>query len=71
MCNFVLLLLGTIVFSSLMFISMIDAFGVVGRYILSGFVCRFILMFELNGMQVVEYAEPQDVAVNLVPFLAG
>jgi hypothetical protein len=50
----VLLIFGTATFSSLLFISMVDATTVVARYLASALVCRFILMFELSGMAAVE-----------------
>jgi len=65
--QFLLLLFGTIVFSSMMFIATIDAFEVVVRYIVSGIVCRFILIFELNGIQIAENEDSEHVElVSLV-----
>lgn len=48
----VLILYGTLVFSSLMFISTLDAVVIVLRYLFSAVVCRAILMHELNGMRI-------------------
>jgi hypothetical protein len=51
---FVLLVFGTLTFSSLLFISTLDAVAVIARYLLSSLVCRFVLMVELNSMILVE-----------------
>jgi len=58
---FVHILFGTVVFSSLTFIATLDAVGVIVRYILSGCVCRFVLMYELQNMRLVENAETSEV----------
>ena len=42
---------GTLTFSSMLFISVRDSFGVIGRYIGSVAVCRIILMYELSGLR--------------------
>ncbi|KIX95820.1 uncharacterized protein Z520_08528 [Fonsecaea multimorphosa CBS 102226] len=44
---------GTLVFSSLIFISTSDATTVVARYLSSTLVCRAIVMFELSGLREV------------------
>jgi len=44
---------GTLVFSSLIFISTSDATAVVARYLASTLVCRAIVMFELSGLREV------------------
>ena len=45
---------GTVLFSSLLFIGPNDAGIVIGRYVASTFVCRFIVQFELAGLAAVE-----------------
>lgn len=42
---------GTLAFSSMQFISVRDAFGVIGRYTASVTVCRVVMMYELSGMR--------------------
>ncbi|KAM3484202.1 hypothetical protein MY8738_002470 [Beauveria namnaoensis] len=42
---------GTLVFSSLLFISIRDSLPIVGRYLASVFVCRVVLMFELARLR--------------------
>ncbi len=42
---------GTLAFSSMQFISVRDAFGVIGRYTASVTVCRVVLMYELSGLR--------------------
>ncbi|KAK5655108.1 hypothetical protein OQA88_6007 [Cercophora sp. LCS_1] len=42
---------GTLAFSSMQFISVRDAFGVIGRYTASVTLCRVVLMFELSGLR--------------------
>lgn len=42
---------GTLAFSSMQFISVRDAFGVIGRYTASVTICRVILMYELSGLR--------------------
>ena len=51
---FLHLAVGTLIFSSLQFISVIDAMTVIARYIASGLVCRIILMQELDGLRTME-----------------
>lgn len=48
---------GTLVFSSILFISTQDALKVAAQYVASTLVCRMILMFELSGMSGVIKAE--------------
>ena len=45
------ILFGTSVFSSLTFIAVPDALPIAARYLISGIVCRGILMYELSGMR--------------------
>ncbi|KAI5924581.1 hypothetical protein F4810DRAFT_664254 [Camillea tinctor] len=45
------IIFGTILMSSLTFIGPKDAFGVVGRYMLSVLACRIILMYEIAGLR--------------------
>jgi hypothetical protein len=42
---------GTLAFSSMQFISVRDAFGVIGRYTASVTACRVVLMYELSGLR--------------------
>ncbi|KAK4152967.1 hypothetical protein C8A00DRAFT_34299 [Chaetomidium leptoderma] len=42
---------GTLAFSSMQFISVRDAFGVIGRYTASVTICRVVLMYELSGLR--------------------
>lgn len=42
---------GTLAFSSMQFISVRDAFGVIGRYTASVTVTRIVLMYELSGLR--------------------
>jgi hypothetical protein len=42
---------GTLAFSSMQFISVKDAFGVIGRYTASVTICRVVLMYELSGLR--------------------
>jgi len=55
--SFVHLVFGTLVFSSLMFIATLDAATVVLRYMVSGLLCRFVLLYELSGMRSAEMEE--------------
>lgn len=48
---FLHLLFGTTVFSSLMFIGVLDALQVIARYIASGLICRLIVSWELAAMR--------------------
>ena len=52
--SFVHLVFGTLVFSSLMFIATLDAAKVVLRYMISGLLCRCVLLYELSGMRAAE-----------------
>lgn len=52
---------GTVVFSSTLFISTSDATVVVVRYMLSALLCRAILMYELDGMRRVNTEESSTV----------
>lgn len=47
------IIFGTVVFSSMLFISTQDALIVVGRYLASALICRIVLMFEVSGMRGV------------------
>ncbi|KAE8163744.1 hypothetical protein BDV40DRAFT_299090 [Aspergillus tamarii] len=51
------LIYGTLTFSSIVFISVQDALGVVARYLASTIICRVILMFEIHGMRRVTQGE--------------
>jgi len=42
---------GTLAFSSMQFISVKDAFGVIGRYTASVTLCRVVIMYELSGLR--------------------
>ncbi|KAK0724059.1 hypothetical protein B0H67DRAFT_567161 [Lasiosphaeris hirsuta] len=42
---------GTLAYSSIQFISVRDAFGVIGRYTASVTLCRVVLMYELSGLR--------------------
>lgn len=55
--SFVHLVFGTLVFSSLMFIATLDATKIVLRYMVSGLLCRFVLLYELSGMRAAEVEE--------------
>lgn len=48
---FLHLLFGTTVFSSLMFIGVLDALQAIARYIASGLICRLIVSWELAAMR--------------------
>lgn len=45
---------GTVVFSSVMFISTIDAVKVIARYVASGLECRLVITWELGGLKMIE-----------------
>lgn len=64
------LILGTLVLSSLLFISTQDAVMVAAQYLGSTLVCRMILMFELAGLretvQVKELKEKDDDSAGLL-----
>ncbi|KXJ87900.1 hypothetical protein Micbo1qcDRAFT_215147 [Microdochium bolleyi] len=47
----VMIVLGTTIFSSLMFIGPKEALGVAGRYFASTIVCRLVLTYELSGLR--------------------
>lgn len=49
--NDIHVIFGTLAFSSMQFISVKDAFGVIGRYTASVIVCRVIVMYELSGLR--------------------
>lgn len=57
-------LFGSEVLSSLLYIHPLSAFGVVGRCLISGLVCRLIVVFEIAGLQgrlkIKEEAERQE-----------
>lgn len=54
--GYILLIYGTILFPSLLFIGPLDAFVIILRYLASTIVCRLTLMYELNGIVAVELA---------------
>ncbi|KAL9023905.1 MAG: hypothetical protein Q9196_006892, partial [Gyalolechia fulgens] len=68
---FLHLLFGTTVFSSLMFISVLDALRVIARYIASGLICRLIVKWELAAMRAVEQSEGQDESADILLAVAG
>jgi len=45
------ILLGTLIFSSTLFMGPLDALTVLVRYILSAMTCRIVLMYELSGIR--------------------
>jgi hypothetical protein len=45
------IIFGTLAFSSVQFISVKDAFGVIGRYTASVTICRMVVLYELSGLQ--------------------
>ena len=47
----VIIIIGSLVFSSLLFVSTEDAIGVAVRFLGSTLVCRIILSYELVGMR--------------------
>jgi hypothetical protein len=53
MCTVLHIIYGTLVFSSILFISTRDALLVVVRYLLSTLICRATVMFELSGLRQV------------------
>lgn len=66
------ILLGTLVFSSLLFIETGDAISVVAQYLASTLVCRVVLVYELAGLRTkvdvqanVPNNRPQAVSVNV------
>ena len=59
------ILFGTLVFSSLTFISVNDALPVATRYVVSAIVCRAILMFELAGMRQTTDVRAQEDSMAL------
>lgn len=44
-------LLGTLILSSILFFSVVDALSIVARYVVSGIVCRAVVRLELDGMK--------------------
>ena len=58
--GFILLIYGSILFSSLLFIGPLDALGAIMRYALSTLLCRLVLAFELNGIMAVERGQGND-----------
>ena len=54
--GYALIIYGTILFPSLLFIGPLDAFTIIMRYFGSTVVCRMILLYELNGIIAVESA---------------
>jgi hypothetical protein len=55
---------GTLVFSSILFISAQDAVKVAARYLASTLVCRVILMFEIMGMRTVIVNQAEMVVLE-------
>lgn len=64
------LIFGTLVFSSLLFISVIDSLPVIVQYAVSAFIFRSIVMFELAGMKRAR-AGPQMLAGEGVELTDG
>lgn len=62
---FLHLLFGTTVFSSLMFIGVLDALQVIARYIGSGVVCRIIVNWELAAMRARRPPPAQQEGIPL------
>ena len=60
----VIIVYGTLVFSSLMFISTQDATIIVARYLVSALICRAVLIAELNGMRSAKKRASIAEAVN-------
>ncbi|KAH7017945.1 uncharacterized protein B0I36DRAFT_388269 [Microdochium trichocladiopsis] len=54
------LVLGSMIFSSLLFFSVRDVLLIVGRYFVSTLICRAIVRIELSGMKECTYYEPMD-----------
>jgi len=50
-CTTFHVIFGTLAFSSMQFISVRDAFGVIGRYTASVTLCRVITMYEMSGLR--------------------
>lgn len=65
--SFLHLLFGTTVFSSLMFIGVLDAFQVIARYVASGLVCRIIVNWELAAMRAAEPQKAQQTRETPLP----
>jgi hypothetical protein len=55
---------GTLAFSSMQFISVRDAFGVIGRYTASVTVSRIIIMYELSGLRGAVESISEDSATE-------
>jgi hypothetical protein len=56
---------GTLIFSSLLFFSVIDAVTIVGRYAASALICRAIVRVELSGMgQINLDGGPDEIYVQ-------
>ncbi|EXJ57658.1 uncharacterized protein A1O5_12448 [Cladophialophora psammophila CBS 110553] len=64
---------GTLVFSSLIFISTSDATAVVARYLSSTLVCRAIVMYELSGLREVlsDQGKASHGGPELIPMEPG
>lgn len=60
---------GTVVFSSILFISTQDALGVLGRYLASTIICRAISMFEINSLKARVHATNANTPV--APAITG
>lgn len=53
------LIFGTLWFASILFVSVLDSLGILGRYMASAIVCRAIVMFELSGMRQTMLVEDE------------
>ena len=62
--GFALVMYGTILFSSLLFIGPLDAFGAIMRYIGSTLICRMVLAYELSGMKAAEQAPYNEDSIS-------
>ena len=64
---------GTAILSSTLFVSALDALGVIGQFLGSTLVCRAILTYELRGMRLVvkpqteEDEEHQRMRAHITP----
>lgn len=57
---------GTLLFSSMLFISITDGLRVIGRFMASALVCRFILMYKLSLLR--DYHVGEEKAIKLQRF---
>jgi len=62
---------GTLAFSSMQFISVKDAFGVIGRYTASVTLCRVVVMYELSGLISTVESTSEGTGVSVTDGQAG